>query len=103
MKKTLQPNKSQSAQKNSFTNQVDDTKNPQTINGLWNPPVKCEKYDFLLAFCKTQNLRIFAARSHNEAIYYGGDFALFCPFSKSILFASDSINDIARFLRVEGV
>lgn len=103
MKKTPQLKNSRSAQDHSSTNHFHHTKKIQTINGLWQAPEQCAKYDFLLAFCRTQNLRLFTARSYGEAVKYGGDYALVCPFSKSVLFAGDSIESVAAFLRVEGV
>lgn len=53
-------------------------------------------------YCSEQRLNLRASRTYAEAIAFDGDYAVFCAFSNSLLFSSDSLAEVAHWLRLEG-
>lgn len=70
---------------------------------MWEKPnVNTAKFQFVLSEIRNLGLKIYAARTEYESIIRGGDYSIVCPFSNNQLFASDDLEEVARFFKIGG-
>ncbi len=70
---------------------------------MWVKPIPNLNSRKLSEACHAMNIRLQIARHQYDYKKSGGNYSIRCKFSGNLLYASDSLQEIADFMRIGGV
>jgi hypothetical protein len=69
----------------------------------WQAPSRTSlDYLALREACNQRHLRLHAAVTPRDAVAIGGDYAIYCKFSRTQLIAADTLRELAEWMRLGG-